>query len=46
MPIIEPEVLRDGNHSLKTSVKINEKVLKAVMSELQSENILMEGLIF
>lgn len=43
MPIVEPEILSDGSHSAAECQKVTEKVLDAVFSALQKNNVLLEG---
>ena len=45
VPIIEPEVLSDGTHDIKTCAAISEKVFNAVMQQLVEQQLLLEGLI-
>ncbi|MBI2655183.1 fructose-bisphosphate aldolase class I [Candidatus Woesearchaeota archaeon] len=42
VPIVEPEVLIDGNHSIETCYKITEKVQKAVFDALKHECVMLE----
>jgi len=42
VPIVEPEVLIDGTHSIDTSYKVTEKVQKAVFGALRKENVAIE----
>lgn len=42
VPIVEPEVLIDGTHSIDTCYKITEKVLTAVFGALKRENVIIE----
>ena len=42
VPIVEPEVLIDGAHSIGTCYKVTDKVLKAVFRALKQENVEME----
>jgi len=44
-PIVEPEILMDGDHDLATSVKVNVKVQSAVIKALHDHNVLLEGCI-
>ena len=44
VPIIEPEILQDGDHSIETCALVSEKVFAAVMSELFNQHLLIEGL--
>lgn len=43
VPIVEPEVLMDGNHSLETSQEVTERVLHYVFFELAQHKVLLEG---
>jgi len=45
VPIIEPEILQDGEHSIETCAAVSERVFRAVMSELLNQNLLIEGLL-
>ena len=45
VPIVEPEVLMDGNHSIETCQDITEKTLIAVYDELHKCNVRIEGTI-
>lgn len=45
MPIIEPEILQDGDHSIEVCAEVSEKVFSAVMRELFSQHLLIEGLL-
>ena len=42
VPIVEPEVLIDGRHSIDTCYKVTERVLKAVFDALRRENVIIE----
>ena len=42
VPIVEPEVLIDGTHSIDECYKATEKVLKAVFDSLKKENVMLE----
>ena len=42
VPIVEPEVLIDGNHSIEICYKITEKVQKAVFDALKKEGVMLE----
>ncbi len=42
VPIIEPEVLIDGDHSLEACVQASTQVLHAVFDALQCHNVLLE----
>lgn len=43
VPIVEPEILPDGNHSLERCQKVTEKVLAAVYKALSDHNVYLEG---
>lgn len=43
VPIVEPEVLMDGDHDLDTSFDITEATQKELFSELYDQNVLLEG---
>ena len=45
VPIVEPEVLIDGTHSIDTSYKVTEKVQKAVFDSLRKEDVAIEYVI-
>ena len=45
VPIVEPEVLMDGSHSLERCREVTEEVLRSVFNELYSQRVLLEGLI-
>jgi len=42
VPIVEPEVLIDGTHSIGACYKVTEKVLKAVFDALNKEKVVLE----
>ena len=43
VPIVEPEVLMDGEHSIEHCFEVTEQTLKEVYSELSNQNIFLEG---
>ncbi|CAK9302547.1 unnamed protein product [Gordionus sp. m RMFG-2023] len=43
VPIVEPEILPDGNHDLQTTQRITEKVLSAVYKALSDHHVFLEG---
>jgi fructose-bisphosphate aldolase class I len=45
VPIVEPEVLMDGNHSLQDCFEVTGKVLHAVFQQLYIQGIMPEGII-
>ncbi len=45
VPIIEPEVLMDGEHSVQRSEEVTRATLRAVFAELLDQRVLLEGMI-
>jgi fructose-bisphosphate aldolase class I len=45
VPIVEPEVLMDGDHSIEVSQSVTENVLHAVFGELARQPCLLEGIV-
>jgi len=45
VPIVEPEVLMDGDHDIDRCQQATEAVLRAVFQELASQNVQLEGMI-
>lgn len=45
VPILEPEVLLEGDHSIETAEHVTEKVLKALFVELEKREVFLEGVI-
>jgi fructose-bisphosphate aldolase class I len=45
VPIIEPEVLMDGAHSMERCGEVTEEVLRTVFYELYSQRVMLEGVI-
>lgn len=45
VPIVEPEVLMDGNHTIERCYEVTEAVLHAVFNALYRHKILLEGII-
>lgn len=43
VPIVEPEVLMDGEHSVEFAQKVTEKVIAACYKELQDHGAFLEG---
>lgn len=43
VPIVEPEILPDGDHDIVTCQKVTEKVLAAVYKALSDHNVYLEG---
>jgi fructose-bisphosphate aldolase class I len=45
VPIVEPEVLMDENHSLERCASVTEDVLRTVFKHLHMQGVLLEGMI-
>ena len=45
VPIVEPEVLMDGNHSLQRCCEVTLEVLHTVFDELYTQQVTLEGMI-
>ena len=45
VPIVEPEVLMDGDHTLELCRKVTEEVLRNVFIKLNCQRVLLEGMI-
>ncbi len=45
VPIVEPEVLMDGDHDLDTCFDVTEATLKALFAQLYEQNVMLEGTI-
>ncbi|WP_026449642.1 class I fructose-bisphosphate aldolase [Aequorivita capsosiphonis] len=45
VPMVEPEVLMEGKHDLKTCLSVTEQVLHIVFDQLHKQRILAEGMI-
>lgn len=45
VPIVEPEVLIDGDHILEACTKVSEQVLRAVFKSLNLHNVLLEYIV-
>ncbi|MDH5804414.1 MAG: fructose-bisphosphate aldolase class I [Gemmatimonadota bacterium] len=43
VPIVEPEVLMDGDHSIERCAEVTDASLKALYSELARQNVKLEG---
>lgn len=43
VPIVEPEILMDGNHSLEVAAAVTQKVLAIQYAALQEHHVLLEG---
>ena len=45
VPIVEPEVLMGGDHSLERCLKVTEEVLRNVFIQLNCQRVLLEGMV-
>ena len=45
VPVVEPEVLMDGEHTLERCGMVTEEVLRAVFNQLATQGVLLEGMI-
>jgi fructose-bisphosphate aldolase class I len=45
VPIVEPEVLMDGDHTLDRCAKVTEETLHTVFGQLVSQRVILEGMI-
>lgn len=45
VPIVEPEVLMDGDHTLQRSEEVTKETLHCVFNHLYSQNVMLEGMI-
>jgi fructose-bisphosphate aldolase class I len=45
VPVVEPEVLMEGEHSLEGCREVTEEVLRTVFSQLYTQRVMLEGLI-
>jgi fructose-bisphosphate aldolase class I len=45
VPIVEPEVLMDGEHTLERCREITEEVLRTVFNQLYTQRVMLEGTI-
>jgi fructose-bisphosphate aldolase class I len=45
VPVVEPEVLMDGEHTLERCSDVTDKVLRAVFSELIAQRVALEGVV-
>jgi fructose-bisphosphate aldolase class I len=45
VPIVEPEVLMEGEHSMERCGLVTERVLRAVFNELYEQGVALEGMI-
>jgi len=45
VPIVEPEVLMDGDHGIERSAGVTSATLRAVFAELVDQGVLLEGIV-
>ena len=45
VPVVEPEVLMDGNHTLERCCEVTEEVLRTVFNQLYIQRVILEGMI-
>jgi len=45
VPVVEPEVLMDGDHTLERCFEVTEKVLGEVFCQLYTQRVMLEGMI-
>ena len=45
VPVVEPEVLMEGGHTLKRCGEVTEEVLRAVFAQLYTQRVILEGMI-
>ena len=45
VPVVEPEVLMDGDHTLKRCCEVTEEILRTVFDQLYTQRVMLEGII-
>ena len=45
VPVVEPEVLMDGKHTLKQCLEVTEEVLQTVFSQFYTQGVVLDGII-
>jgi fructose-bisphosphate aldolase class I len=45
VPVVEPEVLMDGGHTLERCFEVTEEVLRTVFNQLYTQRVTLEGMI-
>ncbi len=45
VPVVEPEVLMDGEHTLERCREVTEEVLRTVFAQLYTQRVVLEGMI-
>ncbi|HAK99329.1 MAG TPA: fructose-bisphosphate aldolase class I, partial [Rhodobiaceae bacterium] len=43
VPIVEPEVIMDGSHTAETCYEVTSSVLSALYTQLEEQNVYLEG---
>jgi fructose-bisphosphate aldolase class I len=45
VPVVEPEVLMDGGHTLERCGEVTEEILRTVFNQLYTQRVMLEGMI-
>jgi len=45
VPVVEPEVLMDGEHTMEKCFEVTEEVLRTVFNQLYTQRVLLEGIL-
>lgn len=45
VPVVEPEVLMDGNHTIERCAQVTEEVLREVFHQLNIQGVMLEGML-
>jgi fructose-bisphosphate aldolase class I len=45
VPVVEPEVLMDGEHTLERCFEVTEEVLQTVFNQLYAQRVMLEGML-
>jgi len=45
VPIVEPEILQDGNHTIERCAQVSETVFARVQQQLLAAGVLLEGML-
>jgi len=45
VPVVEPEVLMEGDHTLEQCFEVTEEVLRTVFNQLYAQRVILEGII-
>ena len=45
VPVVEPEVLMDGGHTMERCIEVTEEVLRTVFNQLYTQRVTLEGMI-